>query len=484
MNDIKIGRNDDCFCGSGKKYKKCCYLKVETSNFSETHLMDVEWQRIRKTEGEIIDKFLIPYTTKLFAKEVIEEAWDDFIDVDLEIAEDEMRLVYENMFIPWFLFNWIPVDEEFSEIHKIDKPIAAMFLATKFANNLTEFQRNSILEMLKTYYSLYVILDIVVDYSLIVKDLLLGTQHMIKERMGTHHVGRGSIIFSRILNFNEQSIFVGMAPFSLPSQYHNEILDFRDHLISEHGKPLDIDCIKNEYEFDIRTYFFDFIESLMNKPMPTMHNTDGDPLEQCSVEFDLLIPIKNALGKLLELTGSANTDEFLQKAKYDKAGTITYIELPWLKRDNITNISLGQITIQGKKLIIEVNSQKRGQKAIALISKLLGESVNYVSMTTISMADALEKFKQSGASIPPIQAQIDDPQLKAAMNEIASRHWKKWFDEAIPMLNNQTPRQAAKSNQGRERLEALFLHYEDMDARSSDNPLKADIDYLRKELGM
>ena len=24
---IKIGRNDKCFCGSGKKYKKCCINK-------------------------------------------------------------------------------------------------------------------------------------------------------------------------------------------------------------------------------------------------------------------------------------------------------------------------------------------------------------------------------------------------------------------------------------------------------------------------
>jgi uncharacterized protein YecA (UPF0149 family) len=23
----KVGRNDPCPCGSGKKYKKCCYLK-------------------------------------------------------------------------------------------------------------------------------------------------------------------------------------------------------------------------------------------------------------------------------------------------------------------------------------------------------------------------------------------------------------------------------------------------------------------------
>lgn len=336
---------------------------------------------------------------------MIEEAWDDFIDLDLEIAEDEIKLVYENMFLPWFLFNWMPLDEEFAEEHKIDKPLAAIFLSTKFAKNLTEFQRDSVLEMLKTYYSFYVVLDVVVDYSLIVKDLLLGSQHMIKERMGTHQVQRGSIIFSRILNFNEQSIFVGMAPFSAPSRHHNEILDFRDYLISEHGGQLDIDCIKNDYEFEIRDYFFDLITSSMNQPMPNIQNTDGDPLEQCIVEFDLLISIKNALEKLLELTGSSDKNEFLRNAKCDSDDNITYIELPWIKQnDKNANTLLGQIIMQGKKLTIEVNSQKRGQKAIALISKLLGESANYVSMTTTSMEKVFEKLKKSEATTPLMQS--------------------------------------------------------------------------------
>ncbi|HAI6492494.1 TPA: SEC-C metal-binding domain-containing protein, partial [Escherichia coli] len=24
---VKLGRNDKCLCGSGKKYKKCCLIK-------------------------------------------------------------------------------------------------------------------------------------------------------------------------------------------------------------------------------------------------------------------------------------------------------------------------------------------------------------------------------------------------------------------------------------------------------------------------
>jgi hypothetical protein len=487
MSDIKTGRNDLCLCGSGKKYKKCCYLKAEKAGFSNTHLMDVEWQRTRKTEGEIIDKFLMPYVAKSFGKDVLEEAWNDFINPELKIQDDQIEMVYKNMFIPWFLFNWVPLDEDFGREHKIDKPIAAILITTKYANNLTEFQRNFILEMLETYYSFYVVLDVVVDYSLVIKDLLLGSQHMIKERMATRQLQRGSIIFSRILNFNEQSIFVGMAPLVAPSQDHHLILDYRDELVSEYGKQLDIDFIKNDYEFEIRSYFFDLIESSMNQPMPTMRNTDGDQLEPSVVEFDLLISIEHALDKLLKLSGSTDKNEILQDAKYDVIGTIAEIKLPWLKLNDSDNNStlLGHIVIQNGRLKVEVNSQKRGQQAIAIISRLLGESANYVSMTTTSMEDLLENFKIDETETPLMQLQEkSDPQLNDIINELAAKHWKKWFDENIPMLNNQTPRQAAKTEEGKERLEALFLHYEDVSDKNSDNLLKPDINYLRKELGM
>ena len=28
IRSVKVGRNDPCTCGSGKKYKKCCIMKV------------------------------------------------------------------------------------------------------------------------------------------------------------------------------------------------------------------------------------------------------------------------------------------------------------------------------------------------------------------------------------------------------------------------------------------------------------------------
>lgn len=70
------------------------------------------------------------------------------------------------------------------------------------------------------------------------------------------------------------------------------------------------------------------------------------------------------------------------------------------------------------------------------------------------------------------------------MNGIARQHWAAWFDLPVPALNDATPRQAAKTEEGRELLESLLLLYEGYQSRDSDNLMAADISYLRRELGM
>ena len=53
---IKLGRNEPCFCGRGKKYKKCCILQEATDTRKE--VADFQWRKLRKLEGIIFDKHL------------------------------------------------------------------------------------------------------------------------------------------------------------------------------------------------------------------------------------------------------------------------------------------------------------------------------------------------------------------------------------------------------------------------------------------
>ena len=59
------------------------------------------------------------------------------------------------------------------------------------------------------------------------------------------------------------------------------------------------------------------------------------------------------------------------------------------------------------------------------------------------------------------------------------------IDESLPILDGKTPRETAKTEAGRELLEALLLQFESHNLeKGSCDLFNPDIDYLKKELGM
>jgi hypothetical protein len=69
------------------------------------------------------------------------------------------------------------------------------------------------------------------------------------------------------------------------------------------------------------------------------------------------------------------------------------------------------------------------------------------------------------------------------LKEQTARHWEAWVDQPVPALGNITPREAARTPLGRERLEALLAdfasHEETMPAAGH-----VDVRMLRGKLGL
>jgi hypothetical protein len=76
------------------------------------------------------------------------------------------------------------------------------------------------------------------------------------------------------------------------------------------------------------------------------------------------------------------------------------------------------------------------------------------------------------------------PEVRLKLEETARQHWVTWFDVPVPALNNMTPREAAKTEEGRELLESLLLDYERHDDADNENLMRPDIPELRRKLGM
>lgn len=481
---VKLGRNDLCSCGSGKKYKKCC-----ATNQIDTHVTDLSWQILRQTEGRVVDSHLTPYVTKTLPNCVLSTAIDDLMPRALPDSVDDAHF-FNQFTIPWVLFNWISELDDFGIEHFDENLSIAMNYLRTYESKLNSAEKRFIETMNETYYSFYSILEVVFERSLFVKDILLGTMHTIKERQGTHHLKKGDIVFSRILTLDNQSIFVGMAPVIIPARLQTSLIDFREWLVQENDDaPLTPATLRTELDLDILDYFFDTIEYLSN-PKPTLVNTDGDLIVFSKSYFELNMDIEEALHCLLPLTLLKNPKQILESAKRNKSGKITEVDFPWLKKGNKKhseweNTILGHIAINKKKLILETNSEKRTQKGKKLLTKYLGDNIHF-------QKTLLESPEQKMKSLPEPSIEdtstspYDIPEVQEQLKLMAKQHWDAWFDNPIPALNNKTPRQAAKTEDGRERLEALLLHYERNDEHINEHAhyFKADINFIRSKLNL
>lgn len=479
----KLGRNDLCSCGSGVKYKKCCAISQIA-----THVTDLSWQILRQTEGRLVDEHLTPYVTKTLPNSIISAAIEDLMPRALPDSVDDAHF-FSQFTIPWVLFNWISELNDFGVEHFDENLSIAMNYLQAYESKLNSAEKRFIKTMNETYYSFYSILEVTFEKSLLVKDILLGTTYTIKERQGTHYLKKGDIVFSRVLTLDNQSIFVGMAPIIIPVRLQTSLIDFREWLVQENDDdPLTPEALKTELDLDILDYFFDTIEYLAN-PNPTLVNTDGDLIIFSKSYFELNMDIEEALYHLLPLTLLKNPEQILESAKRNKSGKITELDFPWLKKGNKKhpeweNTILGHVAINKKKLILETNSEKRTQKGKKLLTKYLGDNIRFQKTLLESPEQKMKSLPESSMEEAAYISPYDVPEIQEQLTLMAKQHWDAWFDNPIPALNNKTPRQAAKTEDGRERLEALLLHYERNDEQINERThyFKADINFIKSEL--
>ena len=169
------------------------------------------------------------------------------------------------------------------------------------------------------------------------------------------------------------------------------------------------------------------------------------------------------------------------------------VEFPWLKEGNRqnpgwANTVLGHIVIDGQELTIEVDSQERADVIKREITRRLGKRARFRHAVIQSPEKMLEEAVRgvsdedlpfAGSSSEELQAL---PEVQAKLREMADQHWKAWLDAPLPALQGATPREAAKTSSGRERLEALFLQFGQFN--ESPQPCSADLASLRRALGL
>jgi hypothetical protein len=78
---------------------------------------------------------------------------------------------------------------------------------------------------------------------------------------------------------------------------------------------------------------------------------------------------------------------------------------------------------------------------------------------------------------------MQNPSIREHLEKMHFEHWKKWVDEAVPALGDETPREAVKSPDGREKVEAI-LRGAELNLTPESDFQKKGILHAKKELGL
>lgn len=505
----RIGRNDPCPCGSGLKHKKCC-LDQERAN-----VRSLDVSRLRNIEerlaGRILDYMAVHYgeVSSWLAQ------YEYFVWPDQLPDEEQVRHELVQAFTPWIIYNWEPDLLDFKEafgdeLDQIDLPpmenAALRFLRTEH-DRLSKEERQFIKLSCAAQFSFLKVLDVQRGYGMELEDMLTGERVFVQDVSASRMAFDGMILFTRVLKASEQvSMLAGTGMTALPPTCVDEIIELRNHirkgmecLIGEGGSDrLDVAAlgidVRKDYALEIRERYHRIAAEIRSPASPILQNTDGEDIAPQRLVYDLPCTPREALDKLATLCNGETSDQLLvsMDSEFDRSGELETISFPWLVKrpagamlDNTVN---GHLFIDGQMLVIEVNSHERAEAIQRKIKRRLGKHVVLRDIQELPFSPAGGPSSDGGLNDAEQEELMNDPEIRQQVEAMSRQHWQGWVDHPLPALHGQTPREAAQTPEGRERLEALFDEFAFRDEQlPTDGPMasfKAPIGELRKVLGL
>lgn len=463
----KIGRNEPCPCGSGKKYKKCCLNKSDQP-------ADLTWHRLRR----VIDG--LPWQMLNFAHETlgttaVELAWSDFTyDPDEPFSPENPILT---VFMPWFLYHWLAPGRK--------AVLASEFLHHKQGRRLDPLARRYVEAALQSHFSCYDVVASRPGQGMELRDIFTKETLEVTEHTASQTLRPGDILLAKPVSLDGLTVLESCGHIAIPPERKLPFVQLRMELEEKHGR-LDSSIVRQNMA-DILDLYQDLVETLTNQGPPEIRNTDGERLKPQTLHFDIHDP-QSAFDALWPLSLEEEPRALLDRAERDERGNLEKIDFPWLRPGNEQhkswkNTILGHVRINGKRLTIHVNSDERARLAQQEVAQRLGEQARYRH----SVHQSVEKMLQEAPQSLPEQNEVQalPPEVQEKLVQITEAHWDEWVHEKIPALGDMTPIEAAKTPEGRELLEALLTQFQRNAPLHGQLPPDYDpIPGLRARLGM
>ncbi len=439
----RAGRNEPCPCGSGRKYKKC-HLPIEESRHDEGR---------RATSAHAMDAQLVPELAE-YAQRKFGKAWRTF-HRDLSATCDARLLV-----LPLAVFTY-----ENGGATLVDAYL------NEHGRHATPEERRWLKAQQAAWLSVWEVEAVEPGRTLSLHDLLSGERRTVLERKGSEVLTVRDAVLARVVDHDGLSLVAGFHPSMLAPYGAAEVVE-RARLALDLDGAVPVDRLRAAAAGEALLEYWEEAaneEKLRRSLPPRLVNTDDDPLLFTVDRFEVAAGAARRVGQsILDIEGMIEDE--------DEDGPM-YVLLRPKDRSETESTVLASIRWDAEGLRVETNSVARADYALHHIMDACGESIRHLGR------EHTEPPRPETASRAPLpEPSPPSPETKRLLAESKARHYAEWPDIPLPALDDRTPRECARTPDGRREVDLLLRHMENMEHRAPGEPF--DFSTLREDLGI
>lgn len=454
---FKIGRNDPCPCGSGRKYKQCCLAADERR------------QRERSARERAVHSaldWLHEHHRDAMTETLQNGFFASLSDEDLQ-ALDALPADYQAM-VQFNLGDWMLFD---STIETGTGSRRAIDLVLGPGGpRLAPAQHELLREYAGRRTRLYEVLETRPGEAILLRDMLepAGEPIWVRERSGSHSLVQWDVLGARLIRAGGHWELSG-AVYPIPRQEAAGLLaDIGAMVRAEHAEDdpalaatILTECIVDHWLGDL----------LSPPPMPDIvDGASGEPVLLITDHYEVRDwgRLVTALARESDVEGDRDS------------GWQRYAEQDGPLRRSRAAINPGE----GRRIEVFYCTQRAADEGRSWFEALAGDVVQHRTREMVDPKGPAVTRPAGGKPTPRID--LPPAEMTAMLQQVMEHTYANWSEEPIPALDGLTPRQAITTETGARKVADLIKLYEHgaaKQARDEDRP-PVDFTFLWRQIGL
>jgi hypothetical protein len=417
---MKVGRNELCPCGSGKKYKHCCLARAERRSQSRAEGVDtaVAWleQRHRKALDRALDEYFGCLDEERSARLS-------------QLSEEMLEMVNANV------TEWLVAESELEVRGERHRAVELVLgpggppLAVEMRQWLEGLARHPM--------RIYEVQEAVPGEGVWIKDAATAKARRlwVCERAASQSLMRWEILGARLVPVGEEWQLSGAA-YRIPRRALSTLRAGLRVAARAGGRPS-------------APIIATWLWHLTDPPAPLPQLVDagsGDAMLLVTDRYDVTDwqELAAALARQPDVEGSRGKG---------------WVWLEGEPEDMLRRSKLALNPGKANRLEVFARTRRRAEEGAAWLRQVAGHALVYRTRELVDPAAALRQRPPAAAKPAPAPAQLPP--------EIHQELYRRWPDQPIPALGDLTPRQAIRTRAGRQQVIELLKDYELQEQRTA-----------------